>query len=447
MHNLDDDFVVPPTAPPLPLTVTESAAIEAEAIESAPDLPEVSSRYIWLLVAGQFGVFMAFITPLAISLAIRVNDLAPGREEYLGYITGVGAAVVMLTGPLLGVASDRTRSRLGRRRPFIIVGMVLGVVSLVVMALAPSVLVLALGWILAQLGWGQAFGGLTNSQADRLPESQRGKVAGLGGVATQIAPVFGVVIAGGVSGNPLLLFLIPGAFGVIGALLFVVFAHENDSRGIQFKERMTASVLLSKYVFNPRKFPDFSWNWLGRFFFYFGLTLNTTFTAFFFASRLGVPVDQVGGTIAAAGGIGVLATTAGALGGGFLSDKIKRRKPLIVFSGALMAVGMLTMAFSSSIVFLIVGSVIVSMGLGGFAAVDQALLLDVLPERETDAGRYMGIVGFAASIPQAAAPLIAPLILGLGAAGGEKNYTLLFIFAAGFVLLGGLIVLRIRSVR
>jgi MFS family permease len=210
---------------------------------------------------------------------------------------------------------------------------------------------------------------------------------------------------------------------------------------------MTAKTLLSKYVYNPRRFPDFSWNWLGRFLFYFGLTLNTTFTAFFFASRLGVPVDQVGGTIAVAGGIGVLATTTGAIGGGFLSDKIKRRKPLIVFSGTLMAIGMLTMAFSGSIVLLIAGSVIVSMGLGGFAAVDQALLLDVLPERETDAGRYMGIVGFAASIPQAVAPLIAPLILGIGAFGGDKNYTLLFSFAAGFVLAGGLVVLRIRSVR
>ncbi|MFI7153474.1 MFS transporter [Nonomuraea sp. NPDC050022] len=417
--------------------------------EAAPakELPKVGNRYIWLLVLAQFGVFMAFITPLAISLSIRVNALAPGHEEYLGYITGIGALVVMLTGPLLGVASDRTRTRLGRRRPFIIVGTLLGVISLLVMALAPSVVVLGLGWILAQLGWGQALGGLTNSQADRLPESQRGKVAGLGGFATQIAPVFGVVIAGGLSGNPLLLFLIPGVIGVISVLLFVIFVHEDDSRGLRFEDRLTVKTLLAKYVFNPRKFPDFSWNWLGRFLFYFGLTFNTTFTAFFFAARMGVSVDKVGGVIAAAGGIGVLATTIGAIGGGFLSDKVKRRKPFVVLSGAVMAVGMLTMAFSTAVPVLIAGSLIVSLGLGGFAAVDQALLLDVLPERETDAGRYMGIVGFAASIPQAVAPLIAPLFLAIGVAAGGKNYTLLFIVAAACVLLGGIVVLRVRSVR
>jgi MFS family permease len=143
----------------------------------------------------------------------------------------------------------------------------------------------------------------------------------------------------------------------------------------------------------------------------------------------------------------VLATTIGAIGGGFLSDKIKRRKPFVVLSGALMAVGMLTMAFSTALPVLIAGSLIVSLGLGGFAAVDQALLLDVLPERETDAGRYMGIVGFATSIPQAVAPLIAPLFLAIGIAAGGKNYTLLFIVAAACVLLGGIVILRIRSVR
>ena len=87
------------------------------------------------------------------------------------------------------------------------------------------------------------------------------------------------------------------------------------------------------------------------------------------------------------------------------------------------------------------------MGIGMFSAVDQALLLDVLPEKTTDAGRFMGITGFATSIPQSIAPLVASGILLIGVTGAEKNYTLLFIIAAALVLLGGLVILRIRSVR
>jgi hypothetical protein len=74
-------------------------------------------------------------------------------------------------------------------------------------------------------------------------------------------------------------------------------------------------------------------------------------------------------------------------------------------------------------------------------------LLDVLPERQTDAGRFMGITGFATSIPQAFAPLVAPVFLTIDAGTGGKNYTLLYIIAGLCTVLGGLVVLRIRSVR
>ncbi|WP_189016477.1 MFS transporter [Paenarthrobacter histidinolovorans] len=399
------------------------------------------------MVLAQLGVFIAFITPIAISLAVKVNQIAPGQEQNLGYILGAGSLTVMLTGPLLGVLSDRTRTSLGRRVPFIVGGTGLGVVSLVVMAYADSIPVLMMGWMLAQLGWGQALAGLNASQADRLPESQRGKVSGLVGFATQIGPVIGVISAGSLMGNSLLLFLVPGIAGVVFCLLFVLFSREASSKALVVEDRLSLRLIASKYLYNPRQYKDFSWNWLARFLFYFGLTLNTTFTAFFMASRLGVSLQEVAGVIATLGGIGILATTAGAIGGGFLSDKIRMRKPIVLAAALIFAAGIVVMAFAHDLNIIMIGSVLTSIGIGGFSAVDQALLLDVLPEKKTNAGRFLGITGFATSIPQAAAPLIAPLFLAIGATATEKNYTLLYLVAAGITLLGGLVVLRIKSVR
>ena len=435
-------------APAQPFPAAPAAVDEIIGSAQTPPETKASTSYIWFQVLGQFGVFVAFITPLAISLAIRLAELAPGHEEYLGYITGSGALVVMLTAPLFGVLSDRTRTRIGRRRPFMIAGTLLGVVSLVVMALAPTVLVLGLGWILAQLGWGQVLQNLQTSMSDKLSETQRGKVAGLAGFATQVAPVFGVVIAGSFSGNALLLFLLPGLVGVILVALFVLFTREPDTRGARFDEQLSVKTLFSKYVFNPRRHPDFSLVWLGRFLFYFGLTLNTTFTAFFFASRLGVEVADVAPIIATLGLFGIGATTLGAIGGGFLSDRVRRRRVFVLLGAVLFATGAIVMALASDIPLLYTGSLITSVGIGMFAAVDQALILDVLPEKNTNAGRYMGIISFAVSIPQAVAPFIAPLLLTIGASvTGDKNYTLLYVIAAAFTLVGGLVVLRIRSVR
>ncbi|VEP40021.1 MULTISPECIES: MFS transporter [Tessaracoccus] len=446
LRNVDGTLPESSAAMPLPPVADPDTAIDSTPPGTGAGLAPVNSRYIWLMVFAQFGVFMAFITPLAISLTIRVNGLAPGHPEYLGYITGAGALFVMLTGPFMGIWSDRTRSRYGRRRPFMVGGVVVGVVSLVVMALAPSVVLLGLGWILAQWGWGTALGNLQNSTADRLPESQRGKVAGLTSFATQVAPVFGVIIAQFFTGDPLLLFLVPGAVGVVAVLLFVFFVHEDDSRGLP-REPITGRQLLGKYVYNPAQHKDFSWNWLARFLFYFGITLNTTYTAYFFADRLGITVEEVAGVIAMLGLGGVLATTIGAIGGGFMSDRFKRRRLFVLLGGVIMAAGMVTQAFAGDLTVLVVGSLTASMGLGLFAAVDQALLLDVLPERETDAGRFMAITGFATSIPQSVAPLAASAILLVGVTGEERNYTLLFVIAGALVVLAGLAVTRIRSVR
>lgn len=435
---------------PESLPGVEATGLSSPAVLAAPgdDKPKVSARYIWLLILAQFGAFIAFVTPVAITLAIRVKDLAPDNEEFLGYVLGAGSIGIVIFGPLFGVLSDRTRSRFGRRRPWMLGGAIVGMIALCVMGTAPSVFVLGIGWVLAQLGWGTATANFANSQADRLPESQRGKVGGLIGFVNMAAPVFGAIIGGSLAGMPVAMFLVPGLIGFALSMLFIVFIREDDNRSVAVGEPLTTKLVLSKYIYNPRTYPDFSWNFLGRFLFYIGLTLNTAFTAYFIASKLGLAVSEVGGIVAISGLLGVVAVMGGAIGGGFLSDKIRRRKAFVLGSGIIFAIGALVMAFAPGLETILVGMFLANLGLGVFSAVDQALVLDVLPERDTDAGRFMAINNYSHTVAQAVGPLIAPLILTLGVvAGAEKNYTLLYIVAAAFTVAGGFIVLRVKSVR
>src|SRR6185437_1770988 len=109
--------MISPEMPPAPPSAETEAPLarllatvngtEPEAAEAEQDLPKVSAGYIWLMVLAQLGVFIAFITPIAISLSVKVSQITPGQEQNLGYILGAGSLVVMLTGPLLGILSDR----------------------------------------------------------------------------------------------------------------------------------------------------------------------------------------------------------------------------------------------------------------------------------------------------------------------------------------------------
>jgi MFS family permease len=340
------------------------------------------------------------------------------------------------------------RSKLGRRTPFILAGTALGMVGLFAIAASPNVLLVGASWVIGMIGWSTTGQAVQNLQADRIPEEQRGRVSALAGVATQIAPVIGIGIAYAFASSTLLVFIVPGLVGAILLVLFPIFKPEGDSRElVGTGTSVTVKSLITSYGFNPRKYPDFGWNWLGRFIFFMGLYFNTSFGTFFYAQRLDMPVREVAGIVATIGMLGIVAATAGAIAGGFLSDKLQRRK-LFTFIGALLFVaGAITEAFAHAMPQLIAGAVLMQLAIAVFAAVDQAIVFAVLPDR-AQAGRYMAVVAFAQKIPSAVAPLIAPLIITIGDTGGDKNYTLLYLSGAVLAMIGGLIIMfKIKSVR
>jgi MFS family permease len=448
---LKDNNNLPPATATIggtPAQVDEQQVLLAPPPSGQEDLPKVSAKYIWLLLLGMFGTYIALVTPIALSLAIKIKAIAPDHEEYLGFVIGAAAVVSLVSGPIIGVLSDRTRTRFGRRRPWLVAGSLVGTLGLLIIALAPDVPMVAVGWVVTTLGWNTVIGNFTNSQADLLPESQRGKVGGLVGFVTMAAPVTGSILAGTFANDALLLFMFPAVLGLVLTVLFTFVIREDDSRSRTFEDSLNLRMVLSKFVYNPRTYPDFSWNWLGRFLFYFGLTMSSTFTAFYFAQRLGVQVTEMGTIVAIGGMLGVVAVIIGSIGGGFLSDKLRKRKPFVLSAGFMFSAGAVVTAFGDNLPMLLIGLAISNLGLGIFSAVDQALVLDVLPERDTDAGRFVGINGLANSLAQSAAPLIAPLLLGIGvAAGGDKNYSLLYLLAGAFTILGGVVVLKVKAVR
>ncbi|MCR2783542.1 MULTISPECIES: MFS transporter [unclassified Microbacterium] len=407
----------------------------------------MSRAEVALLLAGTLGAALAYLVPMVFTLALQLDLLEPGNEAVLGYIIGAGSVFSLISAPLTGILSDRTRSRWGRRRPFTVIGLILGTVAIAVMASSPDVLTLGVGWILANLGWGTALGSIGNIQADRLAVSQRGKVGAFTGVVSQVAPVTGVLLVGPFAGDIGLAMWMPAFVGIPLVVAFVVFVRDDDSRRLRFEHRLTARRLFRSYGFHPREHPDFAWNWLGRFLFFAGITFTSTYGTFFFADRMQLPVQEIGGVVALMSGVGTAVSATGAIASGWISDRFGRRRPFILASVLLFATGAGVSAFAYSLPALILGGVLSSLGIAVFLAINQAMVLDVLPHRETQAGRFMGITAFSQKIPQAVAPLFAPLLLATGAA-GASNFTALYLLAGMLVLAGGIVVVwRVRAVR
>ncbi len=398
--------------------------------------------FVVFYALGYVGAYVALITPVATTLALKIADLDPtGKAATLGWISAVGAFVALVVNPIAGALSDRTRSRLGRRRPWIIGGTVLGTVALAIVGFAPSIPIVVLGWVLAQLGFNLVLAALQTLLPDQVPLESRGRVSAVLGISQQVSPLVGVGIASGVMAAGAgfgLVFVVPALVGAV--LLFVLVARLPDP---PHSERVPFS--LGAFRIRRGAGRDFGLVWFGRFFVILGFAFYTTYQVYFITDRIGVPTSRV--LLTQLGALliftGILAVSA--IVSGRLSDRWQRRKPFVYSAVVIVGVGLVLLSLTTTIAGFFVSAGIMGVGIGAFFAVDLALVTDVLPDQVNDAAKDLGIFNIANALPQSVAPAIAPLILAIG--GAQANYTLLFIVAAVFALLGAALILPVRAVR
>ncbi|GAA5078268.1 MFS family permease [Thermocatellispora tengchongensis] len=407
-----------------------------------PEPPRASKWLIFVYTITMFAGSFALLTPTLFAVAYKVQQVDPqGKETALGVIVAVAAVINLLAGPLCGVLSDRTRLRWGRRRPWIVAGIIICAGSGLLMALATTTVSIGIGWAVYTVGLACALGAMNPVLAETIPSGQRGTVGALVGVGGQLAGVAGTLVGSMLTGDPLLLFLLPVA---VLAVLFVVYAVTiPDGPAPAATERQSLGAVFRQLVFDPRRHRDFALVWLGRFLMQVGLTFLSTYQLYFLLDRLGLVPEDAGRQLAFVGGIGIAVTTLFAVVGGIVSDRLKRRKAFIYLASALSATGLVILAFANGVpqFATAVGFVLAAAGL--FGSVDLALAGDVIPD-SSEAGRWMGIYYVANTTSTALAPMFAPAILLIG---GGGNYTALFLVGAVVALGAGLTAQRIRAVR
>ncbi|WP_077488874.1 MFS transporter [Sinomonas mesophila] len=407
--------------------------------------PEVPVRAPWTfgVVLVNLGINAAFFGPIQVLLGQQAAHFDPGQKEaILALVTGAGAAVSMVGNPLSGAFSDRTAGRFGRRRPWVLAGALLGTVALVALAGAPGVAVMTVLWCLVQAGCNAAYAAITAAIPDRVPVLQRGTVGGLAAMGQTVGILLGAVIAAAVAGSFGLGYIVCAVVLIASVVLYLVRADDaplTRSSVVPF----SLGAFLASFWVSPRAYPDFGWAWLTRLLVNIGNHMVTLYLLFFLADAVhlerttGIP--SATGVLILTGLYAVMVIVTSVLGGK-LSDRMGKRKPLVIASSAVIAGASLILAFFPTWVGAIVGALVLGIGFGAYLAVDFALITQVLP-RAADRGKDLGVINIANSLPQVIAPLIAyPFVAFLG------GYVSLYVAAAVIGLLGAVFVTRIRSV-
>src|SRR6195952_602327 len=187
------------TAPALPAAFTPFAEPKRK----------VSARWIALFATAWLGIWMAQLTPVQLLLPQQVDLIRaathPSTQPVLatdwissvvafGIISGIAGACALLTYPLTGALSDRTTSRLGRRRPWMFAGPLVFALSLFLLGMQSTIVGVGIFWSLALSGFCMVSAAITATISDQVPVNQRGIVSGWVSAPQAIGTVLGLVL-------------------------------------------------------------------------------------------------------------------------------------------------------------------------------------------------------------------------------------------------------------
>lgn len=409
---------------------------------------EANGLFVVFFILAYIGIWIALLTPNAITLALRVADLAPhDKTAALAKVALAGAICSGIANPVFGHLSDICTSRFGRRRPFMVAGMLGGLVSLTIIATAQSVFLVGLGWCLTQIAMNAALSATVAVMPERIPDRLRTRASAFMGMSTQIGTLTGTALIQLTGMHGLGMFLLPGCTGALLVLTFVIFLKEDAFRNENIRPFRWRDIPNSLWI-NPLKYPDFGFIWCGRFLLWISTNALSLYKINFLIDRFGYTTQGAKQILLPSMTILAVAIISGSLLCGFASGRTGKRKPFVMGASILFAIGISIIAFAPSVTSFFIGMAICGFGQGAYMGVDYALVAAVLPNKETEAGKGMGVFNLSSTVAQSFAPALAPLFLAIGGrdpiGGGSQNYMLFFLAAGFFAVLGAILILFVR---
>jgi MFS family permease len=356
----------------------------------------------------------AIMGGIGIAIQERVPAMVPAGEKgtFLALQGFAILAVNILVQPTIGMISDYTRSRWGRRKPYIAIGATLDVVFIIGLATANSYIVLVAFLVLLQFSSNFAQGPFQGYVPDLVPEEQVGLASAMVGAMQTVGYIAGGIIVSlaYILSNPPDYTIPTIALGVIefatamGTILWVrEGGAPRDRRG-----RSWLQIARSAWALDILQERSFVFLVLSRLMFFAGINALLAWFVIFFNQTLLLTTADKGTVVPVTQVIVALVTVVATFPSARISDRIGR-KPVIYASCVIGALGLGIAALAPSVAVFILGAVLIGAASGTFLAVDWALMTDIIPKAAS--GRYMGISNIAvAAAGTFAGVLVGPII-------------------------------------
>jgi len=435
--------------------------------------PRLSTSQIINMSAGFFGIQFGFA--LQNGNASRILQTFGADVEHLSLFWLAAPLTGMIVQPIIGYYSDKTWNRLGRRRPYFLVGAILTAIALIIMPNAgvlssymPAIIIGAGMLMIMDASINVAMEPFRALVADKLPESQRSYgfsiqtfLIGSGAIAGSWLPYFlseylgvsKVAAEGQVPNNVIYSFYVGAALLLLTIIYTIVTTKEYppeelakyNKEPLEEEDNVGLIGILKDFSRMPVTMRQLG---LVQFFSWFALFSMWVFTTPAIAQHVYkvLPGDTSSVKFAdASNWVGILFGVyngVSAIYALILPSIAKATSRKIAHAISLIAggAGLLSIYFISNPDYLIISMIGVGLAWGSILSMPYAILSSSIPANKM--GVYMGIFNFFITMPQIVNGFFGGLIVK-ELYHGQAIYAI--VLAGIFMILGAISVLYIQS--
>lgn len=399
----------------------------------------------FLLGFGSFAVFqnMGFYMIAAVLMPQRLKDIGISNPDaLLGTISAAGAMISLFVNVFVGAMSDQTRSRLGKRTPWYLAGGLISAISFYCIGIPSTGMGVLIAYSFANIGQNMMTAPIVATISDVVPEKNRGLISAAYGGGITVGQAMGTLLGSILIFNTKSGFFIAAILYTLASVLAFVFLPKEEATTDSFEKKDNIFKVLV-YSFTPpiKNSRDFWLAFTCRTSLIVAYQMIAAYQLYILENYIGQTKQVSASVISMMSIITMIVAFGATVVSGPLSDKIGRRKPPIIISCILYGIGILMPLIFPSILGMLLFAGIAGLGYGMYMAVDQALNIDVLPNKK-DAGKDLGFLNIASCAGQAVGAGITSTIVTV-----TGSYTVVFPVAIFITLIAVVSVWRIKGVR
>lgn len=376
----------------------------------------------------------------AVLLPARVAEIAPAAKETVVAVLATSAMIVAtLANIVIGALSDLTRSRWGRRAPWIVGGSVASAAMLIVVSSVNTVGQLVVTWCIYQLALNAIVAPLIAVISDRVAPKHRGTISSIYALGYSAGLYGGQILGAQFLGSVTTGFAVLAAVTLLSGPVAAVLMREGSSLGMP-QQRFDKQMLLDNFSFPRHGARDYYLALFGKFLIVAAIFAISGYQLYILTDYMLLGGDDTSRYVSLISLFLMITALVMSAAAGPISDRLQRRRLPVVIAAILVSIGAMIPFFAAEAWTMLAYGLIAGIGMGAFNAVDQALNVEVLPDPRT-AAKDLGILNLANTGGQVLGPVLAAV--AISAAG----YQAIFPAAAVLSLIGAILILLIRSVR